>query len=154
LDLSSKIEDSCAHTTLENPVYGKDTKSKIDGWIQNCEDLSQENIRLLCAIQKTNLNTQVEIELGGKTVKKSIAEWVWRRRKYAGSDQLVWNSLSDRGLKEGYYNPSNNSEPTKVEIVRYFDPSNRDEKIEMYREEPYRIDSTLEIVNATTDVIE
>lgn len=35
----------------------------------------------------------------------------------------------------------------------YFDPSERDHKLEVYRSEPAKIDSTLEIINAVTDII-
>jgi hypothetical protein len=39
-------------------------------------------------------------------------------------------------------------------IVRHFDPAERDRMRELYRSEPTIIDSTLETVNATTDLIE
>lgn len=39
-------------------------------------------------------------------------------------------------------------------LVRYFDPVERDNRVSMYREEPGLIDSTLEVVNATTDLLE
>lgn len=153
-DLRNKISSCAAHTSIENPVYGPETRQKIDGWLQACADISQQNVNLLCNIQRTNLATNVDIELGGKKVTKSIAEWVWRRRKYAEQDRQTWGSLTDRNLQEGHITPSNGTEPVKVEIVGYYDPSSRDEKVEMYREEPHRIDSALEVVNATTDLIE
>jgi hypothetical protein len=108
---------------------------------------------LLCSIQKTNLNTQISIELDGRQVTKSIAEWVWRRREYAAIDLKTWSKFTDRGLREGMINSSVGTQ-MEVKIVRHFDPEKRDKMKMMYMEEPKKIDSTLEIVNAVTDLIE
>jgi len=43
---------------------------------------------------------------------------------------------------------------TVVKIRRYFDPKVRDVKVDLFRREPSVIDSTLETVNAVTDLIE
>lgn len=151
-DLQLKIASTCANLSVETPVY-PDTKSKINEWLQGCDDLTQENIRLLTAIQRTNLATNVTIELGEKQVTKNIAEWVWRRRKYAQVDLNTWAKLTDRNLKEGQINQST-GQPLMVTIMRHYDPIKRDQMMAMYREEPHMIDSALEVVNATTDLIE
>lgn len=152
-DLQAKIGNTCANLSHETPVYGADTPSKIAEWAQSCDDLSQENIRLLCAIQRTNLATDVAIEIGGKNVTKKIAEWVWRRRKYATLDHATWSKLTDRGLREGNIQTSTGN-PIEVKIVRHFDPLKRDEMMAMYRDEPHQIDGALEVVNATTELME
>lgn len=152
-DLQKKISETCANLSHETPVYGTETQKKINEWLQSCDDLSKENIRLLCAIQKTNLQTNVTIELSGKQVTKNISEWVWRRKKYANIDYTTWSQLTDRGLKEGFMNSSTGT-PFEVKISRHYDPIKRDEMKEMYRSEPHEIDSALEVVNAVTDLIE
>lgn len=151
-DLQAKIAQNSAALTIETPLY-EDAKAKVREWLQSCQDLSQESVRLLIAIQRTNLATQVTIELGGKQVTKSIAEWVWRRRKFAAVDLTTFSKLTDRHLKEGF-----SAGPTggqiEMKIVRNYDPADRDKIMAMYREEPSKIDSTLEVVNATTDLLE
>ena len=151
-DLQSKIAANCANHAHETPQYGTETGKKVAEWAQSCDDLTQENIRLLVAIARTNLNTNVTIELGGKQVTKAIAEWVWRRREYAKVDMETWSKMTDRGLKEGMGNSSTGI-PFEVRIVRHFDPLRRDEMVSMYRSEPHQIDAALEVVNAVTDVI-
>lgn len=151
-DLQQKIAVTCANLSVETPVY-PDTKAKINEWSQGCDDLTQENIRLLTAIQRTNLATNVTIELDGKQVTKNIAEWVWRRREYAGIDLVTWSKMTDRNLKEGQINQST-GQPLMVTIVRHYDPEKRDQMIAMYRDEPHKIDAALEVINATTDLIE
>jgi hypothetical protein len=152
-DLQNKIGSVCANLSHETPIYGAETRNKVAEWAQSCDDISQENIRLLCAIQRTNLATSVSIDLGEKAVTKTIAEWVWRRREYANTDMQTWAKLNDRGLKEGFMQSSTGT-PMEVKIVRHFDPEKRDFKVAMYRAEPHQIDAALEVVNATTDLLE
>lgn len=151
-DLRHKIAAHSAHCSHETPVY-PDIKEKIISWAQSCEDLNQDNIRLLLAIQKTNLVTMVPIKAFDQTVTKSIAEWVWRKREYSAIDKLIWESMTDRGLKEGHI-PSSTGISVEVKIVRNYDPELRDKKITMYKSEPFLIDAALEVVNATTDLVE
>ena len=152
-DLQGKIGQFCANMSFETPMYGTDSASKIREWLQSCTDLTQENIRLLCAIQKTNIATTVSITLGEKVVTKSIAEWVWRRREYAAVDLKTWQMLTDRNLKEGTGQNSQGA-PVEIKIVRHFDPVQRDKMTAMYKSEPHEIDSALEVINAVTDLVE
>lgn len=152
-DLQKKVADHCANMAHETPVYGSETKTKVTEWLQACTDLSQENVKLLLAIQRTNLATPVSIALNGESVTKPIAAWVWRRREYAASDLATWMKLTDRGLKEGQASTST-GQPFDLKLVRHFDPVLRDTKQAMFKSEPHEIDSALEIVNAVTDLIE
>lgn len=152
-DLQNKISQVSANLTIETPVYGDQTAKHITEWVQACEDIGKENIRLLVAIQRTNISTNVTIEIGGKSITKTIAEWVWRRRKYAEIDRVSWSKLTDRGLKEGM-GQSSTGVPLEIKIQRHYDPVRRDEKLSEYRAEPHEIDAALEIVNATTDLVE
>lgn len=152
-DLQSKIRDNCAHYQHETPLYGDEQGNKVKEWLQSCNDLAQENCRLLLNIQHTNLATQVTIGLGEKSVTKPIAWWVWRRREYAAMDLKTWQALSDRGLKEGHAQ-STTGQPFEMKLKRHYDPAQRDEKVAMYKAEPHEIDAALEIANAITDLIE
>ena len=150
-DLQNKVSQYCANLSFETPLYGSETKTKINEWLQSCADLTQDNINLLCSIAKTNLATSVTVEIGGKQVTKTIAEWVWRRREYAAIDLATYSKLTDRGLKEG----SAQTSPgvmTEIKLVRHYDPVVRDEKVSMYRSEPHLIDAALEVVNAVTEL--
>lgn len=151
-DLRAKITTSAAHLSIEQPTYEMQ-RDRVKEWLQSCEDLTQESVRLLIAIQRTNLATSVTIELGGKSVTKTIAAWVWRRRKFAEQDRLSWAALTDRGLKEGLTSTPGGG-AIELKITRYYEPHKRDEKITLYRDEPHLIDAALEIVNATTDLLE
>lgn len=153
VDLQKQIGLFCANLNFETMTYGAETPNKIREWLQACDDTTQENIRLLVAIQRTNNVTPVTISLAEKSVTKTIAEWVWRRREYAKVDLQTWSMLTDRNLKEGMGNNSSGT-PVEVKIVRHFDPVRRDKMVAMYKSEPHEIDAALEVVNAVTDLVE
>jgi hypothetical protein len=152
VDLQKKISENCAHLNIETPLY-PDAEQKVTSWAQSCEDLNQENIHLLTSIQRTNLQTQVSIVLGEKTVTKCIAEWVWRRREYAAIDYNTYMKMTDRGLSEGKGRSSTGVD-LDLKIVRKYNPETRDKKIAMFKSEPHMIDAKLEVINAITDLIE
>ena len=151
-DLMKKSGQYCADLDFETPVY-PDQKGQIREWMQSHSDTLKEILRLRVAIQRTNLATPVAIALGGKTVTKSIAEWIHRRRDLAKMEQAMWGTLGDRGLKEGMATTTTGG-TKEVKIRRYFDPQERDEKTALYRDEPTTIDGTLEVINAITELLE
>jgi len=151
-DLRTLVRDNCARSSLESDKYDNQ-KEKIGKWMQSHSDILKEILKLRIAIQKTNLETDVTIELDGKPVTKTIAEWIHRRRDLATEELKMWRSLSDRGIIEGTTKgPS--GDVIEVKIVRFFNPATRDNKIDLYQSEPMIIDSKLEVVNAITNLIE
>ena len=151
-DLRAKVAANSAALSIETPLYGADQKATVDGWLQAHSDLLQEILKLRVAIQRTNIATPVAIEIGGKQVTKTIAEWIHRRRDLAKLDMDMWAKLGDRGLKEQNIQTGPGQPVTEVRVVRFYDPKLRDEKIGLYRSEPSVIDATLEVVNATTEL--
>lgn len=152
-DLRKKVSVHCADLSIETPVY-PDQRGTVLGWLQSHGDILKEILSLRVSIQRTNLATSVTIELEGKQVTKSIAEWIHRRRDLAKLDMGAWSALGDRNLKEQNLQTAQGGPVTEVRIRRYFDPAERDRKVEVYRSEPSVIDATLEVVNATTDLLE
>lgn len=152
-DLRKKVATFCADQSHETPMYGNQEQQtdQIKRWIQSHGDIVKEILKLRIGIQRTNLQTNVTIELGGIQVTKSIAEWIHRRRDLAELERSMVNGLTDRGLREGIIRTSTNQEQ-EVKIRRYFSPSERDAEHELFRAEPSKIDGTLEVVNAVTDI--
>jgi peptide subunit release factor RF-3 len=150
-DLRSKISQHCAHMSFENPIY-EDQKHQVSKWIQSCEDIIKEIGELRLKVQRTNLATEVTIEIDDKLITKSIAAWIHRRRDLAKEQLKVWSCLSDRGLQDGSIKQSD-GQMQEIKVVRYFKPEQRDEKQELYSSEPSLIDARLEIVNAITDLV-
>jgi hypothetical protein len=156
-DLRRKVAQFCTDMDFETPTYGttQQQRAQIEEWLQSHSDTVREVLRLRVAIQRTNLATEVTIELDGKSVKKTIAEWIHRRRDLATEEREMWTGLGrkESGMREGTISTSTGDQKD-VKIRRYYDPKIRDEKIEMFRNEPHKIDATLEVINAVTDLIE
>lgn len=151
-DLRDKIGAHSADLNFETPLY-PDQKATVDGWLQAHHDITKEILRLHTAVQKTNLATKVTMDLSDVNVTRTIAEWVLRRRLLAPMEMQAWAKLTDRNLREGYASQSSGAQ-VEIRIRRYYDPKQRDEKVALYKSEPHTIDSTLEVFNAVTDLIE
>lgn len=152
-DIKDKVSTYCADLDCDTPMY-PDQKRQVAEWMQAHSDIIKEILTLRVAIQRTNLETDVTIELGGKFVTKSIAEWVHRRRDLAKEEMDIWSKLTDKNYQEKYKQKLTDKAPEIIINRRlYFDPKERDEKRELYRSEPSIIDGTLEVVNATTELI-
>lgn len=152
-DLRKKAGEFCADLTIETPTY-PNQRETVDGWIQAHSDVLKHIGYLREAIARTNLATKVTIELDGKQVTKSITGWIYRRKDLANMEGLMWARLTDRSLKEQNLQTAPGGAVTEVRIRRYYDPAQRDRMRDLFRVEPSVIDGTLEVVNATTDLME
>lgn len=151
-DLKRKVSQYCVKASFETDTY-KDQAQQVKDWMQSYHDTLKRILWLKTAVQRTNLATQVTIQLGGVAVTRSITEWVYRRRELAPIEMHLWAALGDKNIREGKMKQSDNTE-IDVKIVRYYDPAERDRNVELFRNEPGLIDRTLETVNAVTDVVE
>lgn len=152
-DLRGKIANHSAHLSIETPVYPEQQK-QVSQWLQAHEDITREMAHLHVQVAKTNVSTLVQIKVGDNLLSKTITEWIARRRTLAAFDLAAWNKLTDRGIKEGAVPSSTAGAPaTPVKIVRCYDPVLRDKMVAIYRDEPGLIDRTLEVINATTEVL-
>lgn len=153
-DLREKIHSHCAHTSLDKAEYGDKQRDKIQEWINSYRDTLKEIARLKLGLQKTNLETMVTIEIGDNKITEPIAYWILRRRELAGLEHAMWQKVTSKHLKAGSIPPTRQGgEPVEVTIVTHFDPEIRDKYLSSTREEPLIIDATLEVVNATTELI-
>jgi len=151
-DIKDKIKQHCADLDNEDPIY-PDQKRQISEWLQAHCDIIKEILSLKYRIQKTNVTTDVTIEIGGTFVTKTIAEWIIRRKELARLEEQCWASLTERNLLEKYKQTTSSNIEKTVKRRLYFDPIERDKKREIYRSEPSLIDASLEIVNAVTDLV-
>ena len=156
-DIRGKIAQYCADLDAETPAYGtvEQQTKQVAEWLQAVSDILHEIEKLRLSIQKTNLATEVSIEVvDGKRVAKSIAAWIHRRKDLAKGEAAAWSVLTSRNLKPQNYKPDNTKEEIKIANVRkYYNQQERDKKVEEFTSEPSRIDAALEITNAITDLI-
>lgn len=154
-DLRQKLSKHSAHMDIEGATYGtvEEQQKVIDGWLQSHQDIVKQMRKLGYAIQKTNIETQVEMEIAGKKVTLSISEWILRRRELATMECQAWTALTDRGLRDQKMKRSDGEGHNDVKVVRYFKAKDRDDKIDAFKHEPAQIDRKLEVINATTELV-
>jgi len=156
-DIRKKIAENCADLESDTPNYENQTQ-QVKEWLQACHDIIKEIETLRLRIQKTNLEVQVSIEVtDGNRVTKSIAAWIHRRKDLAKLECGIWHSLTTRNLQPTAYreDKSDKNAPVKIANIRkYYNQLERDKKVEEYTSEPSRIDASLEITNAVTDLLE
>lgn len=157
-DLRDKVRKNSAHLSIYTPEY-ENQGDKIRSWVDAHHDILKEILSLRARISKTNIHTEVTIELGGNKITRTIAEWIHRRRDLADLDRAMYQSLTDRGLQEGrlpqgQQQAGKEREDVEVKIVRYYDAAERDHKIDQFTSEPVLIDSRLEVINATTELMD
>lgn len=158
-DLKQKIAKYCVDLDFETPTYGtpEQQRDQIKSWFQAHHDIIKEVEHLRLAIARTNLATNVTIEIGGVQITKPITAWIMRRgvkgNGLSGQEQKAYATLTDKNLKDGQAKVTT-GDTIAVKVRRYYDPVERDNKTELYRSEPAIIDSILETINAVTELIE
>ena len=153
-DLQMLIAKNAAHMESQNGSTAyNDPKKKIKVWVQSIHDTLLENARLLTQIQKTNLNTLVSIEMpSGVTVEKSISEWIVRRREGVDTEILTYQAMR-HSLKQQAIQSQDGTIKVDQVVVNY-STEDRDTKMMELSREKSLIDGKLEIVNATTELLE
>lgn len=152
VEIQALIALNSARKSIEKSAY-KDPTAQVAAWIASSESHNFEAERLTRRIQLTNLSTQVTVTLNGQAITKSISEWVYRRRYGAPNALKTYRMLTDRNLKPEVMK-QNDGSLLEIDVVRHFDSEHRDKMLSLYHDEPTIIDMALEIVNATTDLME
>jgi hypothetical protein len=152
-DLTAQIRDSSVILKTTTPKYSdqlKTVREMIDSVRDSCLEIS----KLKAAIAKTNLETMLEIPVGGKNVKKSIFEWICRRQELCALEETSWQVLGENGTKPGLIlDPQKPGERIVVDITRFYVPEEKDKMCANLKSEPATIDGFLEVCNAETDLI-
>lgn len=146
------IQSYASLPSNEKPIFETEAKQKVEvkALIQANTDLTTEYLKLKNAIDRTNLDTTVE--MGG--VKYSITDLLVIKRKTAQLMIGTYNALNDnaannRMSRGGYATNDGKS----VYTVRYFDEVEKNNGLMKWNDLYDNVDSRLEVINATTDVI-
>lgn len=153
-DLRKKVQTISAHMSSQKTDYDK-PKEQVATWIQMHTDTVSELGILLRQLVQTNLKTQVSISIKDKVKTMSLLDWNYRRKELNQLDQLMQAMLTNKNLRIQVIkpDPKDSSKDIPDQVVLNFDPVERDNRMDYLREEIVQINSSLETVNATTDLI-
>jgi len=152
--IASNAQDITKYASVlstEKPAFGTEAEqmSEVKKLIQSSEDLATEYLKLKTQIEKTNL--AVSATINGKT--HTLAEFLIIKRKLARTMQGVYQALNTTAA-ENRTHTARFSPDQKVDIVRLYDESERNTKLREWQELYEEVDSRLEVINATEDLID
>lgn len=125
--------------TIENQ------KKEVLSLIQANFDLSKNYVSLKTKIETTNLSTKVEYAEGFYT----IYELLIYQRKMGKANISTLEALTDRLVRMMKFNSEE-----KVTVERFYDEKKKNEALRTHQDFYEGINSRLEVINATTDLIE
>ena len=127
----------------------EDQAKEVASLIQSNNDLCAEYLRIKRSIEYTNL--KVTVELQGKAY--SISDLLVVKRKLADRMVATYRALNDTVARDRLRNaPKFDGETPKVEVL--YDERTKLDNIRKWQDLADIIDSRLEVINATTDLIE
>jgi hypothetical protein len=123
-------------------------KDEVNKLIQSCEDLGKEYLKLKSQIEATNLS--VKATVGGCTY--SLSELLVIKRKLAKMMEPVYAALNkdaaEKHMLRGY------DRDQKAQVIQLYDETVKNENLRKWQELYEEIDSRLEVINATEDLVE
>jgi len=157
-NLEEKISKHSADYDIEKPVYGTpdEQTAQVQEWVQSHTDSVHEICDLKRRLTKTNVETKVTITIGDNAIERTITEWIARRTQLSSLHARAFACLNDRRLDKNLHLGASTpgAEDKVINIRRYYDPKARDKQLDALRDEPHLINQTLEVINATTQLVD
>lgn len=148
------INQYSSMTTNERPYFDTESaqKSKVKELIQANGDLLQEYLWLKRCIEKTNLETIMEI--GG--VEYTLSELLVIKRKIGSYMLKTYEAMNDNAgnSRLSQYRGATTADWKTPTVVRYYSENDKLDGLKKWQELLDNIDSRLEVQNATTELIE
>ena len=147
----SYLDQYSSILNTERPEFGteEDQKKEVAALLQSNKDLMAQYLKIKSSIEKTNLETLVEIK--GET--KSIGEWLIIRRKLAKVMEMTYSALSSNNASNRMRMNMGSSDRTP-QIIKMFDEKIKLEGLDKWQTMSDNIDARLQVINALTDIIE
>lgn len=152
--ITSNAKDITAYASVlsnEKPAFGteEEQRREVSQLLQSSEDLGNEYLDLKRKIEKTNLT--VEVEMNGK--KYSISDLLVIKRKLAKMMMDTYSALNTQNADHRLmYNKAGQGQmPT---VVQLYDEAAKNKKLRSWQEMYDQVDSRLEVINATEDIVE
>lgn len=135
----------------ERPLFESEDEQRrqVAQLIQANKDLLQESLKIKRRIEITNLFTQVE--MGG--VMYSISDLLAIKRSLAKRMLDTYDALNTKGTDSRIRNLPQSGD-VKVQVIRLFDEKAKNDGRRSWQDLVDNIDSRLEVINATADIIE
>jgi len=148
---NQRINEYAALVSTEKPHFNNETaqKKEVQQLIQSNMDLVEEYLRTKRAVERTNLATVVAM---GKK-KYTISDLLVLKRNLEPLVTKTFEALNDRMAQVKMTQMQRVSGDQVITINRMYDEAEKWKQLRYWQELFHEIDSRLEVVNATTDLI-
>lgn len=139
--------------STEKPLFETEEKQRkaVSSLVQSSMDLLQEYLVLKKQIEETNLRT--EVEMGG--TKYTLSDLLIIKRKLAQIMISTFTSMNDtEGQRRLSMARGSAPEGKTPHVVRFYKEEDRNKGLNEWQDLYDNIDSRLEVIVATTDLIE
>lgn len=146
-----KIQEYASYISTEKLPFGDEEtqKEEVNKLLQSNKDLMNEYLKLKQAIERTNLS--IEVNLDGQVY--TISELLILKRKMCQKMLMTYESLHTKHSEMRLRNASPIGGERPI-VGRLYDESTKNEGLRKWSDLYENIDSRLEVINATTDIIE
>lgn len=147
-----QITQYASMVNTERPYFDTEEKQKkeVQSFIQSNIDLLHEYLKLKSRIEKTNLG--VNVEMGG--VQYSISDLLIIKRKLAKMMASTYEALNTTAAQSRMRNLSVGSGDRAPVVVRLYDEKAKNTELDKWQDLYSNVDSRLEVINATTDLLD
>lgn len=125
-------------------------KAQVQGFIQSNVDLIARKAALRRQLSLTNATVQVTIS--GQ--RKTIAEWIEYRQHGLDFMKSTYGALDDTNANRVAMQTPNTNPAVGVTVVRFYEEEKKNQALAQVLDTQNSIDTSLEITNATTDLVE
>lgn len=144
------IKKYSSQPSNERPYFQDETtqRKEVKNLVQANNDLLNNYLSLKKRIEKTNLG--VEVEVDGRAY--TISELLVLKRRLSKIMIDSFDSMNDQNAKHNIM--SMRGVDNSVRVERFYDERDKNEGLRKWQDFYDNIDSRLEVINATTDLVE
>lgn len=149
---AERINQYAAIVSSERPIFGTETEQRrqVEQLIQSNTDLAKQYLSLKKAVDLTNIQTQVTI--GKETF--SISDLLQIQRNVAKLMKTTYSALNDKQAEQRITTMRQPTTEKPPHVERMYDENEKYKGLQYWQGIEDEIETRLEVINATTDLIE
>jgi len=149
---AERINQYASIISTERPIFGTEVEQRkqLESLIQANTDLATEYLKIKKMVDMTNLKSEVKI---GKDV-FTIADLLQIQRNVAKLMRLTYNSLNDKLAEQRLMSMRQQATEKAPRVERMYDENRKYEGLQYWQGLEDEIETRLEVINATTELIE
>jgi hypothetical protein len=149
---TDSIQKYSSQLSNERPYFNTPElqAKEVRSLLQANKDFTDNYLELKGKVEKTNLS--VTVEMDGR--KYTLSELLTLKRKLAQLMVASYDAMNDKSARESQIRVVRSSPDNTVKVERFYDEKEKNDGLRKWQDFYDNIDSRLEVINATTDIVE